>query len=136
MTTHKQIYLNLPVKDLERSIAFFETLGYAFNPQFRDQNGAAMIINEDVGVMLLAERFFETLTPKSRADAKVANEVLVTVSHDSKASVDALVEAAVAAGGRTLDAPKDHGFMYQWGFEDLDGHIWGHIWMAPSGAPG
>ena len=136
MTTHKQIFVNLPVKDLKRSIAFFEKLGYGFNPKFTDDNATAMIINENTTVMLLAESFFKTFTPRAIADAKQTTEVLVALSQESKEAVDAIVKAAIAAGGRAYNEPKDHGFMYQWGFEDLDGHIWEHAWMDVSQFPG
>lgn len=136
MTTHKQLFVNLPVKDLKRSVAFFEALGYKFNAQFTDENATALILGENITAMLLVESFFQTFTPKGVADARKSSEVLIALSHDTREAVDAIVKAAIDAGGRAYNEPKDHGFMYQWGFEDLDGHIWGHIWMAPSGAPG
>ena len=127
-----KIFVNLPVKDLKRSMAFFTALGYAFNPQFTDENAACMIISDDIHAMLLVESFFKTFTKKAIVDAKNSTEVLVALSHDAREDVDRIVKAAVAAGGRTYSEPNDHGFMYQWGFEDPDGHIWEQFWMNPT----
>jgi predicted lactoylglutathione lyase len=127
----KQIFVNLPVKNLQASIAFFEALGYKFNPQFTDEQATCMIIGENIFAMLLVEARFQTFTPKALVDAKKSTEVLVALSHDSRAEVERIVGAAIAAGGRKYAEPTDHGFMYQWGFEDLDGHIWEHFWMDP-----
>ena len=130
-----QIFVNLPVKDLSRSKQFFEALGYSFNPQFTNDSGGCCVISEHIYAMLLTEPFFATFTPKKIADAKASTEVLVCLSCESRAAVDALVAKAVAAGGRTLKDAQDHGFMYAHGFEDLDGHIWELVWMDPSGPP-
>lgn len=128
-----KIFVNLPVKDLKRSVEFFTKLGYEFNAQFTDENATCMIISEDINVMLLVEPFFNSFVPdKKVVDAKKNVEVLVALSCDSRQAVDKLVEAALAAGARRYADPKDHGFMYQWGFEDLDGHIWEHMWMDPA----
>ena len=125
----KQIFINLPVKDLKQSMSFFAALGYEFNPQFTDQNAACMIISGDIYAMLLVEPFFKSFTSKTIVDAKHSTEVLIALSHDSREAVDRIVHKAIAAGGRKYSEPKDHGFMYQWGFEDPDGHIWEHFWM-------
>jgi uncharacterized protein len=127
-----KIFVNLPVKDLARSVGFFTPLGYTFDPRFTDENATCMIIGEDIFAMLLVEKFFETFTDKPIADAKHSTEVLVALSADSRNAVDRIVETALAAGARRYKEPQDHGFMYQWGFEDLDGHIWEHLWMDPS----
>ena len=127
-----KIFVNLPVKDLKRTIEFFTKLGYKFNPQFTDDNAASMIISDDIFAMLIVEPYFKTFTPKPIADAKQSTELLVALSCDSRQDVDRIVEAALAAGARRYAEPKDHGFMYQWGFEDLDGHIWEYAWMDPS----
>ncbi|MEH6435750.1 VOC family protein [Massilia sp. DD77] len=119
-----QIYVNLPVKDLERSKAFFGALGFAFNPQFSDQNAACMIVNPDAYIMLLAEPFFQGFTRKPISSARDSTEVLVCLSRDSRAAVDEMVAKARAAGGSVPLEARDHGFMYQHGFEDPDGHIW------------
>lgn len=126
---NQQIYVNLPVKDLERSKAFFGALGFGFNPQFSDQNAACMIVSNDIYVMLLVEPFFRTFTNKPVADAHNATEVLLCLSCDSRAAVDALAAKAKAAGAAWPNEPKDYGFMYQHGFEDLDGHLWELAYM-------
>ena len=131
-----QIYVNLPVKNLDKSVAFFTALGFKFNPQFTDENATCMIVSENnIYVMLLVESYFKTFTPKSIADAKKSTEVLLCLSCDSRAEVDELVSKAVAAGGSTPNAAKDHGFMYQHGFEDLDGHLWELAYMDMSAFP-
>jgi hypothetical protein len=125
----KQIFVNLPVKDLNRSVAFFTKLGFKFDPKFTDENATCMIVGENIYVMLLLEKFFKTFTTKELCDAKKSTEVLVCLSCDSRSEVDDLVVKAVAAGGSTPRKPQDHGFMYGHGFEDLDGHIWELIYM-------
>lgn len=134
MTT--RIFVNLPVKDLDRSVAFFTGLGYTFNPQFTDDSATCMVISEDIFVMLLVESRFKTFTPKPVADAAAATEVLVSLSAESRDDVRAICEKAFAAGGRRYKEPEDHGFMYGWGFEDLDGHIWEYVWMDPAAVQG
>ncbi len=131
----RKIFVNLPIKDMERSQAFFRKLGFDFNPQFTNAQGACMVVSEDIFVMLLVEPFFATFIKKPIADARKSTEVLVCLSCDSREEVDALVRKAVAAGGTTYNAPQDHGFMYGHGFEDLDGHIWELAWMDPNAAP-
>jgi predicted lactoylglutathione lyase len=130
----RKIFVNLPVRDLERSKAFFSALGFSFNPQFTNEQGACMVISEDIYAMLLVEPFFQTFTKKPVSDGR-STEVLVCLSCDSRGEVDALVRKAVAAGATTPNAPQDHGFMYGHGFEDLDGHGWELMWMDPSAAP-
>jgi uncharacterized protein len=130
-----QIFVNLAVKDLERSVEFFGKLGYAFDPRFTDDNATCMIVADNIFVMLLVESFFRTFTDKPLCDARCCTEVLVCLSCDSRQAVDELVAKAVAAGATTPRAPKDYGFMYQHGFEDIDGHIWELVWMQPDGAP-
>ena len=126
----RQIFVNLPVKDLERSKKFFGTLGFSFNPQFSDDNAACMVVEKDViHVMLLTEPFFKTFTPRAVADAKRATEVLVCLSCSSDREIDDLVAKASASGGKPVREPQDHGFIYQHGFEDLDGHIWELVHM-------
>jgi predicted lactoylglutathione lyase len=131
----RKIFVNLPVKDLERSRAFFSALGFSFNPQFSNEQGACMVISEDIFTMLLVEPFFQTFIKKPISDAKKSTEVLVCLSCESRDEVDALVKKAVAAGGTAPNAKQDHGFMYAHGFEDLDGHIWELVWMDPNAAP-
>ena len=130
----RKIFVNLPIKDMERSKAFFSALGFSFNPQFTNDKGACMVISEDIYAMLLTEPFFQTFTNKPVSDGK-STEVLVCLSCESRAEVEALVKKAVAAGGKTPNPPQDHGFMYGHGFEDLDGHGWELMWMDPAAAP-
>jgi predicted lactoylglutathione lyase len=132
---HKQIYVNLPVKDLARSRAFFSSLGFGFNPQFSNDAGACMIIGENIFAMLLAESFFQGFTKKRIADARETTEVLICISCESREEVDALVQKALAAGGRAPNPVQDHGFMYGHGFEDLDGHVWELSFMDMSAVP-
>ena len=126
-----QIFVNLPVRSLERSVAFFTRLGYRFEPRFTDENATCRIVDENIHVMLLVEKFFQTFTPKAVADARGVSEVLVALTMPSREAVDRIVERALAAGARRHKDPQDHGFMYQSGFEDLDGHIWEYFWMDP-----
>ena len=126
-----QIFVNLPVKDLDKSIAFFTALGYTFNPQFTDANATCMIISENIFTMLLVEPFFKGFTDKEIVNAHKSTEVLMGLSADSRAEVDDLVNKAVAAGGIEPRAAQDHGFMYSRNFSDLDGHIWEIFWMNP-----
>jgi predicted lactoylglutathione lyase len=121
---HKQIYLNIPVKDLPRSKAFFEALGYSFNPQFTNEQGACMVMSDTIYVMLLTEEFFQTFTKKAVAQPKQVTGHIACLSCESEAEVDSLVAKAVAAGGAAKGEALDHGFMYYHGFEDLDGHLW------------
>jgi len=127
-----QIFVNLPVKDLDKSKAFFSHLGYSFNPQFTDQNAACMVISEHIYAMLLTEPFFQGFTKKAIADAHTSKEVLICLSCESRAEVDTLVKKALEAGGGNPIEPQDHGFMYYHGFEDLDGHHWEVMYMDPN----
>ncbi len=129
----KQIFVNLPVKDLDKSKAFFNALGYSFNPQFTDANAACMVVQEgSIHAMLLVEPFFKTFTDKAIADTRTSTEVLLCLSCESRAEVDELGAKAVAAGGTTPRAPQDLGFMYGHGFQDLDGHLWELVFMDPN----
>ncbi len=127
-----QIFVNLPVKNLDSSVAFFTRLGFSFNPQFTDQNATCMIIGENIFTMLLVESFFKTFTSKEICDTSKSTEVLICLSRESRADVDAIVKNALAAGGKAPRPPQDHGFMYQHGFEDIDGHTWEVVYMAPA----
>jgi uncharacterized protein len=127
-----EIYVNLPVKDLKRSNAFFESLGFRLNPKFSNEQASCVILGENVFAMLLVESFFTTFTDKPISDATKSTEVLVCLSCESRAMVDDLVARAVAAGGRAPRKPQDQDFMYGHGFEDPDGHIWELIFMEPA----
>lgn len=126
-----KIFLNLPVTDLQRSIAFFTRLGFTFNPQFTDETATCMVVSEDIYVMLLTHDKFRSFSPNPICDARTATEVLTCLTRDSREAVDDLVKAAVDAGGNTYKEPEDHGFMYGHGFQDLDGHVWELVWLNP-----
>lgn len=132
----RQLFVNLPVRDLERSKAFFARLGFEFNPRFTDANAACMVVSEFGFVMLLQERFFRTFTKREPCDTARQTEALVAFSCESRAAVDALVGAALDAGGAPAMEPVDHGFMYERSFHDLDGHHWEAFWMDPRRAEG
>ena len=131
----RQIYVNLPIKNMERTQAFFAALGFEFNPQFTNDKGACMVVSDTIYVMLLQEAFFQTFTRKSIADATKTTEAIVCLSVDSRAKVDEMVAKAIAAGGAAPRPSDDHGFMYQHGFEDLDGHIWELVYIDETKAP-
>jgi uncharacterized protein len=129
---NKQIIFNLPVKNLDESKAFFSALGFSFNPRFSNENAAFMdIVDGSIHAMLTTEAFFKTLINKPVVHAKDANEVVICLSCESREEVDGLIAKAAAAGGRIPHPPEDHGFMYDQGFEDLDGHLWNLVWTAP-----
>lgn len=129
---NKQIFVNLAVKDLEKSKTFYSALGYTFNPQFTNEHGAGVVISEgSIYVMLVTEEFIKTLTTKQLVNPREATEALISLSCESREEVDDLVAKAVAAGGKAVGEPQDHGFMYDHSFEDLDGHGWGLFCMKP-----
>ena len=132
---NRQIYVNLPIKNMARTRAFFSRLGFTFNPQFTNEQGACMVVADNIYVMLLVESFFQTFTQKPVADATQSTEVLLCLSCESRARVDEVVAKAVAAGGKAPNAPQDQGFMYGHGFEDLDGHVWELMYMDLAAAP-
>lgn len=132
---NKQIFVNLPVKDLERSKAFFGHLGYTFNPQFTNDQGACMVISDTIYAMLLTEPFFQGFTKKPISDATHSTEVLICLSCESREEVDQLVAKALEAGGKAPNPVQDHGFMYAHGYEDLDGHQWEVMFMDMSAVP-
>ena len=125
------IFVNLPVKDLAASTAFFKALGFAFDERFTDESCACMVVSEQAYVMLLAEPRFADFTTRPVADAVSATEAILCVSADSRDEVGALADAALAAGASRAREPMDHGFMYGRSFHDLDGHLWEVMWMSP-----
>ena len=131
-----KIFVNLPVKNLKNSVAFFTELGYTFNKQFSDENATSMIISEDITIMLLAEPFFKTfIGDKEIGDPKKATTALICLSTESREKVDELVSLAVEAGGTASARKQDHGWMYGHGFEDLDGHQWELMYMDTTAIP-
>lgn len=131
---NRKLFVNLPVRDLQRSMAFFSKLGFEFNPQVTGDQAACMVINGEASAMLLVEPFFKTFTTREICNTSTHLQVLLSVSCESRAEVDALVKIAIDNGGEQAGQPQDHGFMYDWGFYDLDGHGWGVLWMDPSAA--
>jgi len=121
---HDQLFVNLPIKDLPRSVKFFGSLGYTFNPQFTDENATCMILGDNLFAMLLVEPYFQTFIEKDVSDAHRTTEVLLAVPVGSREAVDALVEKALAAGAKEPRPARDYGFMYQRSYDDLDGHTW------------
>jgi uncharacterized protein len=130
-----KIFVNLPVKDLKKSMSFFDALGFKNNPAFTDDTAACMVVSEEIYVMLLTEPKFQAFSPKPIADANKSIEVLIALSRDSRDAVNDMVAKAVASGGSTYAEPKDYGFMFQHGFQDPDGHVWEVFWMNPKGIP-
>ncbi|HET6789748.1 MAG TPA: VOC family protein [Aquabacterium sp.] len=131
----RNIFVNLPIQDMARSQAFFKALGMSFNPRFTNEQGACMVIADNIYAMLLVEPFFQGFTKLPISDAKQSTEVLIALSCDSREEVESLIGKAVAAGATTPNEPKDYGFMYQHGFADLDGHQWEVFYMDESAAP-
>jgi predicted lactoylglutathione lyase len=133
-TRSRKIFVNLAARNLKKSMEFFSTLGFEFNPKFTDENAACMIISDEAFVMLLTEPFFKTFTARELFDTSPHTEGLFAVSCESRAEVDEIVKKAIAAGGKQAMDPVDHAFMYSWSFYDLDGHHWEPIWMDPKAA--
>jgi predicted lactoylglutathione lyase len=128
----KMIFVNLPVNDLTKSLAFFAELGFPNNPQFTDENAGCVVVSEQIYVMLLTEPFFKNFTKKTIADATTTTESITCLGVESREEVDALVDKALAAGGAANKEPMDMGFMYGRSFADLDGHLWEVNWMDPN----
>lgn len=127
-----KIFVNLAVKDLEKSMAFFKAIGFTFNPQFTDKTAACMAISEDIYAMLLTHEKIKQFTKKEIADAHKTTEVLTALAVESKAKVHELTDKAIAAGATEPRPPQDYGFMFGRSFEDPDGHIWELFWMDPA----
>lgn len=132
----RNIFVNLPVRDLDRSVAFFTKLGFSFNANFTDETATCMIVSETIFVMLLTEDKFRQFTPKQLCDTRTQTEVLLCLSTESRAEVDQLVAKAVAAGGSVYREATDMGFMYAHSFQDLDGHQWELVHMLPAAQAG
>lgn len=130
-----EIFLNLPVKDLNRSIAFFTELGFSFNPKFTDDKGSCLIIGENINTMLLEEEFYKTFTNKQICDTATTSEVLISISAETREKVDEMIAKAVKAGGSEYMKTRDYGWMYQRTFLDIDGHHWEIFSMDKSKIP-
>jgi len=135
-TQARKIFVNLPVKDLAKTVEFFAQLGFEFDPKFTDDNATCMIVNDDAAVMLLVEDFFKGFVKKDLADTTTHTEVINALSAESRERVDELVDQAFAAGAQPASDPMDEGFMYSRSFQDLDGHLWEILYMDPSALEG
>ncbi|MFF5985528.1 VOC family protein [Prauserella flavalba] len=131
----KQIFVNLPVKDLAKSTEFYAGLGFTQNKDFSDENASSMVITDDIVVMLLAEPFFKTFTTKEIADASTTTEAIIALGAESRQEVDELCDKALSSGGSAANEPQDHGFMYGRSFTDPDGHLWEVTYMDLSAMP-
>jgi len=125
----KKIFVNLPVKDLNKTVEFFAKLGFEFNPQFTDENATCMIVNKDIFIMLLVEKFFKTFTKKEICDTTKDTEVIIALSTESREKVDQMINDVIEAGGKESRKPQDHGWMYGRSFQDINGHLWEIIYM-------
>ena len=128
----RKIFINLPVKDLDKSMAFFKALGFSFNPQFTDKTGACMVMSDDIYAMLLTHDKVKQFTGKQIADSHKTTEVLTALAVESKAKVHEIADKAIKAGSKEPRPPQDYGFMFGRSFEDPDGHIWEVFWMDPA----
>ncbi|RSS79807.1 VOC family protein [Streptomyces sp. WAC06614] len=135
-TPQTMIFVNLPVKDLDASKAFWTALGYSFDDRFTDETAACLVISDTIYAMLLTEAKFKEFTHKAVADTATTAQTLLCLSAAGREAVDALVDTAVGAGGTEPRPAMDHGFMYMRGFEDLDGHTWEIMWMDPAATQG
>ncbi|PIF45930.1 hypothetical protein CLU96_2946 [Chryseobacterium sp. 52] len=130
-----RVFINLPVKDLDKSVSFFTALGYSFNPQFTDEKATCMIISDNIFAMLLTEPYFKTYTKKQICDAKTSTEVLIALDTNSREEVQQMVAKAQELGATIYTEPQDHGWMYQHSFADLDGHQWELVYMDVTQMP-
>lgn len=131
-TTPRKLFVNIPVSDLQRSIQFFEALGFTFNLQFTDATATSMLVGEDAYFMLLTRERFAGFSKAPLGDPRKVTSALYAISVNSREEVDEMVKNAVAAGGSYAVDAQDHGFMYGWSFKDLDGYHWEVFWMDPS----
>jgi hypothetical protein len=127
----RKLFVNLAVGDLKKSMDFFSTLGFQFNPKFTNESAACMIVSDESFVMLLTRPFFQSFTKREPCDTTKYSEGLFALSCGSREEVDQMVRKALAAGGQRAMDPQDHGFMYVSTFYDLDGHHWEAFWMDP-----
>ena len=131
----RQLFVNLPVRNLDKTVEFFTALGFSFNPAFTDENATCMIVNDGAYVMLLVESYFKTFTSKSVAATADTAEAIMSFSLESRESVDEVIRTALTSGGTASEEAQDYGFMYTHSFQDPDGHLWEVFWMDPAGPP-
>ncbi len=129
------MYLNIPVKNLNKSNEFFKKLGFSFNPQFSNEQATCVIISDSIFVMMVQEEMFKGFSKKEICDTKKSTEVFIGLSAESKEKVIEMVDAAVEAGGSVYSEPQDHGWMYSHSFADLDGHQWDLFFMDVNAMP-
>ena len=127
-----KIFVNLPVKDLDRAVAFFTGLGFSFDPRFTDEKAGCLVISDDIYAMLLVEPFFQSFTTKDIADSRASTEAIVALAVESRQRVDDIVDKALASGGLPANDTSDQGFMYARSFQDVDGHLWEVLHMDPA----
>lgn len=125
----KRLFVNLPIKEVNRTRNFFESLGFEFNPMFSDDKALCLVLGENFYAMLLEEPYFQTFITKPISNAKETTEVLLSLQLDTKEDVHRMVDKAIELGAREYNPPTDNGFMFQRVFEDLDGHQWEIAWM-------
>ncbi len=128
---HRKMFVNLAVKDLERSVDFFKKLGFGFDPLFTDAHASCMVIGDDAYVMLLDEERFKDFARKPIADATYDTESIVAISAESREDVDDLVDTALSEGGEPATETMEQAFLYGRSFYDLDGHHWEAVYMEP-----
>jgi uncharacterized protein len=126
------IFVNLPVKDLEKTMEFYSKVGFEFNPQFTNESAACMVIGQNIFAMLLVEEYFKSFTKKEIPDTGKSSQAIVALSVESRQEVDEITDKALAAGATPTNEPQDHGFMYSRSFTDLDGHLWELVFMEAS----
>ena len=131
----KQIFVNLPVKNLDKTIEFFTKLGFKFNPQFTDKNATCMIIGKNIFSMLLIEKFFKRFTKKKIYNAKKNTGAILALSVESRKKVDEMIKKVIAAGGKETRKAEDYGWMYGRAFEDINGHLWEVFYMNEKAMP-
>ena len=134
MTT-QSLFVNLPISELARTKSFFTALGFSFNPKFTGEHAACLVVNEHIHVMLLTRSFFAGFTPKPVTDLHESTSAFMSLSVSDRTEVDELMQKAIAAGAIEHSPAKDHGFMYQRGFFDLDGHAWEIFYLNESEFP-
>ena len=126
-----KIFVNLPIKDLKKTMGFFTKLGFTFNKQFTNDKAACMVISEENYVMLLLETFFKDFTKKEIPDTAKSSEVILALSYESREKVDEILKKVLKAGGKEY-GKQDYGWMYSRGFQDINGHLWEVFWMDPN----
>lgn len=130
------IFVNIPVRDLPASMAYYKALGFDHNPQFTDETASCIVIDQTIYFMLLTHEKFQGFSPKPIPDPQQATQALYGLSRESREAVDAIAEAGIKAGGKQVRDPQDYGFMYSRAVADIDGHVWEYIWMDPAAVNG